>query len=454
MSEEHVPQPFAIEEIFFRACFSAPSWGHFIVLLIGWVLTVGKHTISNVILTMKLEELEHFASAYRFLSRAVWNIDDVSQRLFSLIVEFFVPPGSEVVSIVDDSLYKHCGKKICGAGWQYDGSAPKHARNKGYGLCFVVMGVAVSLPGISGRVFCLPYAARFWWPERTKVSPKRLKRKSKPELAAELIHLTNGWLDQGRTLRVVGDIAYTCQMVLKSLPAGTHFTGRVRLDSALYEPPVLPIKRPQGRPRMKGERLPIPAEMFQDSRLPWREIRVLSSGSEVVLQVYHLFAIWYHVLGPQIVAFLLVHDPSGTHANAVFLDTDVCATSEEIAVRYFARWSIEITNRETKQLLGAADPQCRSELSVIRTPMLAYWAYSLVVLWFVRQFAAGKRLVAPTSPWYRRKMNITFSDMLAAARRSHMTLSFSRQADKSRDLPKNNPARSTRGSNYTKRAKL
>ncbi len=454
MSKRPVPQPFAIEEIFFRACFSAPSWRHFTVLLIGWVLTVGKHTISNVILTMKLEELEHFASAYRFLSRAIWNRDHVSQRLLSLIAELFVPPGTEVVAIADDSLYKHCGKKICAAGWQHDGSAPQHARKKGYGLCFVVMGIAVSLPGISGRVFCLPYAARLWWPENAKVSPERLKRRSKPELAAELIHLTNGWLDQGRTLRVVGDIAYTCHTVLKSLPAGTHFTGRVRLDSALFEPPVLPVKRPQGRPRTKGERLPTPAEMFQDPGLPWREMRVMSSGSEVVLQVYHLLAIWYHVLGPQIVAFLLVHDPSGMHADAVFVDTDVCASADEIVRRYFSRWSIEIMNRETKQLLGAADPQCRSELSVMRTPMLAYWAYSLVVLWFVRQFNAGKRLVLPSSPWYRRKTNITFSDMLAAARRSHMTLGFSREADTCQHTAKKNPARSARGSNSIERAKL
>jgi hypothetical protein len=241
---------------------------------------------------------------------------------------------------------------------------------------------------------------------------------------------------------------------MKGLPAGTHFTGRVRLDSALYEPPVLPVKRPQGRPRTKGKRLPTPDKLFKDPDLPWREIRVITRGNEAVLKVYHLLAVWYYSLGPQIVAFLLVHDPSGTHSDAVFVDTDVCASPEEIACRYFSRWSIEITNRETKQLLGASDPQCRSQLSVVRTPMMAYWAYSLVVLWFARGFRAGERLVVLSGPWYTRKTNITFSDMLAAARRSHMTVRFSREAGKNRQSEEKIPARLTRGSGYTERAKL
>ena len=72
---------------------------------------------------------------------------------------------------------------------------------------------------------------------------------------------------------------------------------------------------------------------------------------------------------------VLCRDPKGKYADTVFSDTDVTATANEIVPRHATRFSIEITNRESKQLLGAENPQCRNENSVIRTPMLAYSAY-------------------------------------------------------------------------------
>jgi hypothetical protein len=454
VSKSCVPQPFQIEEINFRTCFSAPSLRHFMLLMTGWVLTVGKHTISNVIAAMQLHEVENFVTIYRFFSRAIWNPDHVGERIFEMVVSMLLPHGSEVVVVLDDTLNKHRGKKICGAGWQHDGSAPKHSRQMAYGLCFVVIGLAVRLPGISDRIFCLPFAARLWWPQSVKVPPKRQVRKTKPQLAASLVRLARSWLDTGRRLRVVGDISYTCEAVIRDRPDGVHFTGRVRKDSALFEPPVLPIERPRGRPRTKGKRLPTPEEMFNDVTLPWREVRVTAYGKETVLHVYHLLAVWYYVLGPQIVAFVLVRDPSGTHADAVFFDTDPCALPEQIVARYSARWSIEITYRETKQLLGSADPQCRSELSVERAGMMAYWAYSLVILWFVCHFQTAKQLVTPRNPWYKHKRTITFSDMLAAVRRSHFIVGFSREAGNTGSSTENRWTRSTRHQQYTKSAKL
>ena len=50
MSKRSLPQPFEIDKIRFRDCFSAPSLRHFSVLITSWVLTLGTHTISQVIL--------------------------------------------------------------------------------------------------------------------------------------------------------------------------------------------------------------------------------------------------------------------------------------------------------------------------------------------------------------------------------------------------------------------
>ncbi|MEI9476831.1 MAG: hypothetical protein WCO26_09670 [Deltaproteobacteria bacterium] len=116
------------------------------------------------------------------------------------------------------------------------------------------------------------------------------------------------------------------------------------------------------------------------------------------------------------------------------------------------RWSTEITNRETKSLSGSADPQCRSEKFVTRTPLIAYWSYSLLVVWFVNQFRMGKDLFIQKTPWYFRKKNITFSDMLAAARRSHFTPIISRDHGKHQNSTKTIPARLAR-TRFSKKGK-
>ena len=152
-----IAEPFTIDQISFRKCFSAPSLELFTAMIIGWALTVGQHTISRVILAMGLHESRHFASVYRFVGRGRWLADMVSYVVLELLLETLVPRDAEILLVVDDTLNKHRGKKITGAGWQHDGSAFGKKNRKGYGVCFV--GLAVRLYGIADRVFCLPYAA-------------------------------------------------------------------------------------------------------------------------------------------------------------------------------------------------------------------------------------------------------------------------------------------------------
>ena len=454
MVKRDIPDPFGIDEIHFRQCFSAPSFRIFVALLTGWVLTVGKHTVSQVILTMRLHESKHFATIYRFLGKGRWETDFVSYCLFRILVETLVAEGVEILVVLDDTLNKHSGKKICGAGWQHDGSLPKLTKQKGHGVCFVIIGLAIHLPRISDRMFCLPYAARLWWPPKAKVKPKSLPYKTKPELALDLINLTHSWLERAERLRIVFDLGYCCDTVLKRRPKDVHITGRLRKDAALFallEPPKV---RGRGRPRKRGCRLPTPKRMFQDHNLKWAEIKAFCYGKETRLMVHQFTALWYHSAGQEAVCVVLCHDPVGHHADMIFFDTDPQARPQDIIERYAARWSIEVTNRETKNLLGTAEPQCRQENSVIRAPMFAYWAYSFVVIWFVRQFSKAKNLVADPAPWYCHKKSFTFSDMLVAARRSHFTQRISSEATQINKLAKINDPRYTRGLEQVRIAKL
>jgi len=424
MTKRGIAEPFTIDEISFRKCFSAPSLELFTAVIIGWALTVGRHTISRVILTMGLHESRHFASVYRFVGRGRWLADTVSYVVLELLLETLVPCDAEILLVVDDTLNKHRGKKITGAGWQHDGSAFGKKNRKGYGVCFVIIGLAIRLNGITDRVFCLPYAARLWWPPRTKNKPAGMAYKTKTELAVELIRSTRSWIDDNRLIRVVVDKGYSCDTVINGRPRNTEITGRIRMGSALYE---LPGESPvgyRGRPRKKGRRMPPLATLFRDRGRQWDEMTTGSGPKAKTRQVHAFTAIWYHAVGNIPLRFVLSHDLSGTYADTVFVDTDLGASPDEIIGRYAARSSVEVTIRESKELLGAAHPQCRKEDSVARAPLFAYWTYCFVVLWFVRNFHTARFLAADPGPWYRHKKDFSFSDMLAAARRSHFRVVF------------------------------
>jgi hypothetical protein len=454
MNEKHLPQTFGIHEINFSSCFSAPSLKLFGLLIIGWILTVGKHTISRVILTMDLHESRHFSRVYRFIAEGCWSADQVSSHLFRMVVDGFVRLGPEIEVILDDTLYVKSGRKICGRGWQHDGSQPKGSKRKSYGVCFVVIGLAVRLEGLNDRVFCLPFAARLWWPQKAKVKPKSRLYKKKTELGLELIKLTETWLEEGESLRVIGDIAYTCRTIIRGCSERIHITGRARMDSAIHLPPDCPIPRPQGRPRSKGARMPTPAAMCLDPELEWDTSEVYIYAKKVVMEYHHFFGVWPYVGGKEIFLFVLCRDPKGKYPDSLFVDTDCSAAPEAVIERYASRWSIEMTFRETKQHLGAGDPQCRREGSVVRAPMSAYWAYCFVVLWFVRHYSQKSRIFIVKRPWYPHKKQVTFSDMLALARRSHFLVRFSTESAFNSGLSENNETRFTRLSKFTECAKL
>jgi hypothetical protein len=79
------------------------------------------------------------------------------------------------------------------------------------------------------------------------------------------------------------------------------------------------------------------------------------------------------------------------------------------------RWSVEVTNRDSKQSLGFEEPQGWTRRSVERTAPVAMLLYSLIVLWFARE---GHRDWRPVlRPWYPSKAEASFGDMLGLLRR-------------------------------------
>ncbi len=84
---------------------------------------------------------------------------------------------------------------------------------------------------------------------------------------------------------------------------------------------------------------------------------------------------------------------------------------------------------------------------------MAYWSYCFVVVWFVDQFRSEKICLIRTAPWYS-KRHITFSDMLATARRSHFIPGISREPSEYRNDVKFDTKHFTSRPQSRERAKL
>lgn len=88
--------------------------------------------------------------AHYFFARARWQPGDLGPALARLVVTLLVPAGGPVTVAVDDTLFRHRGKRIWAADWFHDGSGAGKDKT-GYGNNWVIAGIIVALPPRSAR---------------------------------------------------------------------------------------------------------------------------------------------------------------------------------------------------------------------------------------------------------------------------------------------------------------
>src|ERR1700756_3011579 len=105
-----------------------------------------------------------------------------------------------------------------------------------------------------------------------------------------------------------------------------------------------------------------------------------------------------------------MHDTLGKRPDQMFYCTRLDWDARQILSTYAARWAIEVTFENCKQLLGLEDPANRKPRAIERTAPMALVLYSLLVVWFER---VGHLFVQfPDRPWYTKKGEPSFADML------------------------------------------
>src|SRR5262249_33497705 len=193
------------------------------------------------------------------------------------------------------------------------------------------------------------------------------------ELAIELLRWTKPWLGLlGLPIWVVADGAYAKKEFLKpAADLGMTVVSRLRKDAALR---TLPGPRPagkRGRPRTYGEDK-IDLAKRGGQRRGWSSDTFDLYGEKVVKKYKTFLATWRPAGG--VIRVVLVDEPTGWRA---YFCTDPSASVADILGMVADRFSLEITFRECKQIVGAGQQQVRFVWASIGAVHVWLWTFTM-----------------------------------------------------------------------------
>jgi hypothetical protein len=278
------------------------------------------------------------------LNRARWSARQAARVLLKLLVEAFVPAGPLVLGL-DETVERRRGRKLTARAIYRDAArSSKECFQKTSGLRW--MNVALLVPvSWAARVWALPFLTALCPSERYGPYVQR-GRRHKPlvERARGLIGQVRRWLPD-RALIVVADGGYAALELLDWCARQAHpvtVITRLRLDAALYEP--APVRRPgqNGRPRLKGKRLPTLAQQLTQATTRWRLSRLTWYGGRPRrVELASDTALWYHAGKPPVrVRWVLVRDAPKRFEPQALLSTDLNLSARQI-VEYLVRRSLD-----------------------------------------------------------------------------------------------------------------
>ena len=411
----------------FRPVFTTPSFLIFTDVITGWALSPRHRFVTELIFSSGSLENGHFSRYHYFFAYGVWVLDRVFEVLALILVCTLAPRGT-VLLAVDDTLCLKRGLTLYGAGMHHDPLiSSRRKKLTRWGHDWVVICLLLVHPfWAPTKVFALPIGVRLYKNRqgltkgrRGKKRPRKKKRndpshRTRPELAVELIRLVAGWFP-ARRLLLTGDSLYGGKSVLGKLPANVDAISHVHPQGALYA--SAPPKRAgqRGPQRKKGERLPGLVDWANDATQPWHTLVFDQFGLHATLLVKTRQALYYTAGKDRLLTIVLVRDATGQRLDQMFYCTCLAWDARTVLSHYAFRWAIECTFKDSKQLLGLQDPANRLPKAVQRTAPIAWVLYSLTVLWF--HCEGHSHVVFPVRPWYRKKREPSFADMLTTLRR-------------------------------------
>lgn len=406
----------------FLPCFSHPTYTRFVTLIAAVVLTTGRRTVANLLRTVGDLANGHDASYRRVLSAAEWSGLELGCALARFVLDHLIPDGS-VALVGDDTVDGHPGPQVYGKGRHRDAVRSSHNYTAWrYGHKWVVLAVLVKFP-FAARRWALPVLVDLYRTPAVSAA-EGVRHRTPGQLLCRLLRVLLARFPD-RTFIFAGDSGYGTHEVARFCHRhGRRLTlvSKLHPDANLFEPP--PAYAGNGRPRVKGPRVPKPRQAAATARRTRLTVAWYGGGTrrvEAATGTGH----WYkggHGLVP--VRWVFVKDATGTHRDEYLFTTDNRLTADVVVGFYCGRWSIETTFQECRSCLGLETTRGRSRRTVCRAAPCLFGLYSVVAVLY-QALPAGKRTGVVA---WAGKDTVTFSDALTATRRWLWTEGVFREA--------------------------
>jgi hypothetical protein len=363
------------------------------LLFLGAVLARGRRTVTSWI---RAAGLSHkFPHCYTAVAAAGKKAESIAARLVLAVVEPLLSGVERLTLALDDTPTQRYGPHVQGAGVHHNPTPGPAGSPYVYGHVFVVLGLLATHP--AWGVIALPLLARLYVRKKDlpAIDPKhRPEFRTKLERAVELLRWAKKWLGLlKKPIRVVADGAYAKANFLKPAKGlGMTVVSRLRKDAALWTVPG---------PKPAGRRGPAPTSGKDKVSLAKRAGQRRGWSSEVfdlygkpTRKRYKTFVATWRPAGGAI-RVVLVEEPSGWVA---FFCTDVSAPVADILTAVADRFSLEITFRDCKEVVGAGRQQVRFLWANIGAFHICLWTFTMTEAW--AWFRKADELVdRSNSPW-------------------------------------------------------
>ena len=388
------------------------SAARLVQLLLGAILARGRRTVTSWVRAVGLSR--EFRPCYTTVAAAGKRADSIAARLLHEAVKPLVADTNRLTFALDDTPTERYGRKVQGAGIHHNPTPGPAGGPFVYGHVWVVLGLLARHP-VWGIV-ALPLLARLYVRQKNLagIAPKhRPAFRTKLEMAVELVRWAVSWLGHvGKPVWVVADGAYAKAPFLKPMRAlAVTVVSRLRKDSALWTVPGQRVPHRRGPNRIYGEHRIDLAKRAGQTR-GWATGTFDLYGKPTEKKYKTFVATWRPAGGA--IRVVLVDEPKGWVA---FFCTDTAATVADILGCVAGRFSLEITFRDLKEVVGAGQQQVRFVRASVGAFHMCLWTFTMTEAWAWER--AEKELSGhrSASPWDNESRRPSHADKRRAWRR-------------------------------------
>ena len=382
------------------------------LLSLGAVLARGRRTVATWIRAAGMSG--QFRPCCIAAAAAGKKAESIATGLFLEAVEPLLKGATRLTLALDDTPMRRYGPQVQGAGVHHDPTPGPAGSAYVHGHVFVVLGLLATHK--AWGTVALPLLARLYVRKMDlpAIDPKhRPAFRTKLELAVELLGWARRWLGLLKLpIWVVADGAHAKKEVLKPAKSpGMTVVSRLRKDAALR---TLPGPKPPGRrgpaPTYGPDAIDLAKRAGQ--RRGWSSDVFDLYGGKAVKKYKTFLATWRPAGGA--IRVVLVEEPTGWRA---YFCTDTAASVADILGTVADRFSLGITFRDPKEIVGAGQQQVRFLWANIGAFHICLRTFTMTEAWAWDR--KGEELVdRSASPWDGPSRRPSHADKRRAWRRA------------------------------------